>query len=316
MKKLVVTTMAVFVFGVTSYVGYPWVLGQVKDRHPVAYVRYVESRLAQDLETMNKARFRLGTEVERLSAQNSKLSAKVQRARSLANDFRVAYQELEQSGQDAAVVHDCAYTKAQMFSQVSLLLAEAEGYRQSQEELAATLARGEQQMEQYAVQIGKTESQLAILATKRELIRLQDLTVEGQELLAEVDQLMIENAQAVACSPVRPSWEIEDDTHDEASKRKVEEYLAAEPEQVATAIVAACVVEVREETKIVEANLPPAPQSTNRSNSPKIDDKQPERAEVPPAPRPPARTAKKNAEPVTIEVTENTPIFKQSVSQK
>lgn len=290
MKKLIASMIAVVVMGATSYLAYPWALGQVKDRHPVGYVRHVESKLAKDVETMNEARFKLGAEVERLSSQNTKLATKAQHARTLANNFRIAYQTLEKSGDDAAVVHGCAYTKAQIFSQVDLLLAEAEGYEQSLEEIEATLAEGEKRMKQFAVQVGKTESQLAVLATKRELIRVQELTSEGEELLGQVDELMIENARAVACSPIRPSWEIEHDQEDEAANRKVVDYLAAEPDKASTASVA------------IHPGMPESEDGTE--------------VESHPGTRFTIRKAEVKTRGIQVEPVSDTPIFKQSVTQK
>ena len=46
------------------------------------------------------------------------------------------------------------------------------------------------------------ETQLAALATKRELLRARQLTTAGEELLAQVDELMTGNRQAIDANPV------------------------------------------------------------------------------------------------------------------
>jgi hypothetical protein len=302
MKKMIFATLALLTASVTSYAAFPWLVSQAKDRHPVGYVRYVESKLDSDLQTMKKARLELGAEVTKLSQQDTDLAARAQRAEILANDFRIAYQKINNDGSEATVVHGCAYTRPQIQSQVSLLLAEAEGYQDSLAAIESTLTEGNRRMEQFAVQIGKTESQIAMLATKRELIRIQELTTEGEQLLADVDQLLIENSQTVACSPVRTSWEIQDESQEDAIDQKVADYLAAAPDVVAveTTTVVSTYLDTSQgeqtECDFGDTDAPAVPQSETRNT----------------------KVQKPRTKPQASVAThvEEAPIFQQSIRQK
>ena len=94
-------------------------------------------------------------------------------AQTLAEEFRAEYQEALANDAFPIAVRGEAYTEAQVKSQVSLLLAEAEGYSESLAEIECVQAEAEQKMEELAVRIGQTESQLVALATKRELLRVR-----------------------------------------------------------------------------------------------------------------------------------------------
>jgi hypothetical protein len=53
-----------------------------------------------------------------------------------------------------------------------------------------------------------TEAQLAMLPAKRELLRARRLSSEGEQLLAQLDQLFDENARAIQDNPVRSVQEL------------------------------------------------------------------------------------------------------------
>jgi hypothetical protein len=74
---------------------------------------------------------------------------------------------------------------------------------------------------------------LAALTAKREMLRLQSLTAEGQQLLAQVDTLMNENSQVDRDNPVRTVRELmaaaDHRSQKVANHQSVEDFLAAKP---------------------------------------------------------------------------------------
>ena len=200
---------------------------------PAGFVDYAEGQMREDHAVMQKTRRELAAEVGELSKAMKEQSAMAARGQTMAEEFRAEYQEALASDSFPIEIHGEAYTESQVRSQVSLLLAEAEGYSESLAEIENIQTEAEQKMEELAVHISQTESQLAALATKRELLRARQLTTEGETLLAQVDELMAGNTQAIAGNPVRTVRELADAEQSKpvgrATDSRVEEYLAKAP---------------------------------------------------------------------------------------
>jgi len=154
-----------------------------------------------------------------------------EQARTLADQFRTEYQRAKDEGAFPVEVRGAAYTEPQVRAQVSLLLAEAEGYESSLTEVESVQTAAEEKIEELAVRINRTETQLAALATKRELLRARQLTTAGEELLAQVDELMTGNRQAIDANPVGTVRELlargSGKPSGRATDSKVAEFLAA-----------------------------------------------------------------------------------------
>lgn len=206
---------------------------------PAGFVRHAESKLQQDLATMEQTRRELAAEVGRLAKTAREQSALAEQARVLADQFRVEYQAAKDEGAFPIEVRGAAYTEPQVRAQVSLLLAEAEGYESSLTEIESVQTAAEDKIEELAVRINRSETQLAALATKRELLRARQLTTAGEELLAQVDELMTGNRQAIDANPVATVRELlargSGKPSGRATDSKVAEFLAAKARQPDTA---------------------------------------------------------------------------------
>jgi len=200
---------------------------------PVGFANHAQEKLGRDLELMQKTRRELSAEVGQLARKIREQEALGDQAMVLAGEFRTQYQQVSTGERNPVVVRGAAYTEAQVRSQVSMLLAEAEGYQQSVGQLREVKQEAETQIETLAVRISATEAQLAGLSAKRELLRARRLSAEGEQLLAQVDELMTGNAQLIEGNPVRTVRELMDAPTAKPGKpvavRRVEEFLAQEP---------------------------------------------------------------------------------------
>lgn len=201
---------------------------------PAGFVAHAEAKLQQDLATMEQTRRELAAEVGRLSKTAREQSALSEQARTLAEQFRTEYQRAKDEGTFPIEVRGAAYTEPQVRAQVSLLLAQADGYESSLSEIESVQAAAEEKIEELAVRINRTETQLAALATKRELLRARQLTTAGEELLAQVDELMTGNRQAIDANPVGTVRELlargSSKPSGRATDSKVEAFLTAKQE--------------------------------------------------------------------------------------
>ena len=204
-----------------------------READPEGFITYAEGKMQKDLDAMREARRDLAAEIGDLCKLAREQSALASQAQALAERFRAEYQGALADDSFPVEISSQAYTQSQAKSQVSLLLAEAEGYSESLGEIEEVQAEAEQKMEELAVRISKTEWQMAALATKRELLRVRQLTTEGETLLAQVDEVMVDNTLAIADNPVRTVRELAEAERSKPAGRvpesRVEAFLAEAP---------------------------------------------------------------------------------------
>lgn len=175
---------------------------------PVGFTNYVQGRLEKDLEQLKDNRNQLKLETDSLHQTLREHEALLSHSDVVAEEFRTAYQQAQRDDSFPVTVRGAAYTEEQMVSQVRLVLAEAEGYRQSVANLQQVCEKAEAQLQTLTVRIDTTQSQLAMIGTQRELLRSRVLTEAGEEMIAQVDELFEENRRVVHSNPVRPVAEL------------------------------------------------------------------------------------------------------------
>lgn len=171
---------------------------------PVGYLDFVESQLRDDLGKMHETRRSLATELSSISEKEQELTAKQEYAEQMAEQFRSAWRV----GQFPLEVRNAAYTKDQAESQVSVLLAQIDGYTDSLSRVRTARQQSEERVEQLTVQVVRTETNLALIATQRELLKAEELTTTSDQLVAQVDALFTDNRAAIHGSPVRSVEEL------------------------------------------------------------------------------------------------------------
>ncbi len=197
---------------------------------PQGFFGHAEKETREGLAVMQDSHRQLASELGELSNTSREQSALAAQAQAMAEEFRAEYQHALVNDSFPIEVRGKAYTEAEVKRQVSLLLAEAEGYSESLADIENVAAEAEQKMEELTVRIGQRKSELATLATKRELFKVRELTTEGETLLAQVDELMTGNSQAIADNPVRTLRELADAESNKpkgrATNETVEEFLS------------------------------------------------------------------------------------------
>jgi hypothetical protein len=202
---------------------------------PVGFTNYVDQSLRRDLSTLQVTEAELGKEVEALARESRKHQALAEHAERLSVEFREAYQQAQSNGGFPVTVRHAAYTAEQVESQVSLLLAEAEGYRAALEQLEKVRQMAEEKLESLAVRINTTEAQLAMLPTQRELLRARVLSDAGEQLVAQVGHLLEDNRQIIQGNPVRSVVDLiaapTEGTKPRSSLQAAREFLADEADK-------------------------------------------------------------------------------------
>ena len=219
----------------TSLVGWT---EEARRANPVGFAEYARGKLEQDLDTMRTTRRELAAEIGTLASKIREQGALRDQAQQFAEGFRAEYQTAVTNASFPIEVRGAGYTQDQAESQVSMLLAEAEGYGESLTSLQKVKEEAETQLESMTVRINSTETQLATLSVKRELLQARLLSDEGEQLLAQVDDLMTGNAEVIAGNPVRSVRELaqapvsKPEAGKASNRDRVQAFLAAKPAAV------------------------------------------------------------------------------------
>lgn len=200
---------------------------------PAGFAQYASGKLQRDLDVMERTRRELAAEIGHLAGKLRNQEAFRNQARQLGDEFRAKYQQAVATGGFPIQVRSAAYTQAQAKSQVSMILAEISGHEAATGRLEKVKRQAEGQLEALTTRVNGCESQLAALAVQQEMLRAQQLTEEGEKLLAQVDELLDANSRALADNPVRTVRELLGSTDDgkgrQATDDAVDAFLAAKP---------------------------------------------------------------------------------------
>lgn len=200
---------------------------------PAGFAQFASGKLKQDLEVMERTRRELAAEIGHLAGKLRNQEAFRDQARQLGDEFRAKYQQAVATGGFPIQVRNAAYTQAQARFQVSMILAEITGHEAATGRLEKVKKQAEAQLEALTTRVNGCESQLAALAVQQEMLRAQQLTAEGEKLLAQVDELLDANSRALADNPVRTVRELlgsaDDGKGRQASDAAVEAFLAVTP---------------------------------------------------------------------------------------
>ena len=252
--------------------------------NPVGYIDHVTARLERDLSELNRVRRELLVQIAELSQKLHEQEGLLAQAERLAHEFREKYQEAQTTGAFPITVRGAAYTADQAKAQVSLLLAEAEGYRTATSRLRKVREEAETQLEAVTVRINRTEAELVALGAQREVVKARRIFEEQTDLLAKVESLFEDNRRVLSGNPVRTVKELlavgAEPSPTEIRREVVEAFLAAtDGDGAAMGSEPSAAVEAAASPD--ETNTPPT-----HPTEPEIQPEEPAEATVAPAPAP------------------------------
>lgn len=193
---------------------------------PVGYSQYAEAQLKKDRKTFQEMRKDLGMCMETMSKKLTEKSKLLVQGEKFAEDFAEAFD----AGEFPATVHGKEYTETQLRSQIGLTLAEVSGLRKSIAEIEQVSATAELEIQRVVVEGEKNDSQIALLATRREIFRSQPVSAEGLAILTSVNSVLEGNQSFIKENPVGTISEIMNrvslpPAQGSVSGEQVEEYL-------------------------------------------------------------------------------------------
>ncbi|MDD3587487.1 MAG: hypothetical protein PHQ75_09920 [Thermoguttaceae bacterium] len=196
-------------------------------KDPIGYSEFVESRLKKDLEEFKTTRKNLGARMDDIAKKMSDKGKLLVAGRTLADEIAEAIEAKKYP----VTVAGKEYTESQLRSQLSLVVAQMDTMTESLSELEKIQMASEKENERAIIQMEKTESQLSLVAARREIFKAKARTAEGLEMITQCNAVLEQNQTVFANNPVRTIEEMLADTEAKASgahsasAERVEKYL-------------------------------------------------------------------------------------------
>ncbi len=177
---------------------------------PVGFLEYAQEKMSADLQAFQKAK-------QDLAAARVKAEEEMQKTEDLraaaerhSLEFRGAFQAAEASAAFPVAVSGAQYERDDMIEQVRLLLLQRDNYAGVAASYRKVLDTVDARQNDLDRRILDTKAQLTNLGAQKELVRIQKLTEETDELMAQVAELLGENSEVLQDldSPVRTVEEL------------------------------------------------------------------------------------------------------------
>ena len=157
---------------------------------PVGFLTYAEEKLASDIEAFRKSREALAATRSNAEAEKKKNEGLLTSADELAAKFRAAFQASEAAGSWPVDVQGASYDREALIEQVESILGERATYAKVVGIYGDVITSAEEQRKELRDRIQSSEATLVELRAQKELVRVDNLTAEADELLAQVDALI------------------------------------------------------------------------------------------------------------------------------
>jgi len=241
MKKTIVTLVVVIATGFTTLVTVSpawWTCATVTvesliqwtpeaiEKNPILYTQFVEAQLKKDLKTFQVTRKALALRMDTLAKKLAEKTKQLEKGKNFADEFAEAIT----NGTFPVRLHGKDYTETQLRNQLALTLAQVNGLKESVAEITNVSVAAEDELRKLVVNIEKTETQIALLTTRREVSRSRTTSAEGLEMIATVNSVLEGNQILIRHNPVRTIEELLKDNETAtqsvpASETQVHEFL-------------------------------------------------------------------------------------------
>jgi phage shock protein A len=170
---------------------------EARGEDPVGFLTYAEEKLARDIEAFRQSRETLAATRTNAEAEQASNEGLMAAADELAELFHAAFQTAETAASWPIEVQGASYTRAQLVDQVESILSERATYAKVVGIYGDVIVSADEQRKELRDRIQSSEATLVELRAQRELVRVDKLTAEADELLAQVDALINGNRETL-----------------------------------------------------------------------------------------------------------------------
>jgi hypothetical protein len=143
-----------------------------------------------------------------VTEEQTRVQTLLDRAKQLVEEVRTKFRAADATGGFPIAIRDRAYTRAQAVAQVRLLLTEIKGYTRDLDTLTAVARQLEDQIQDLSQRVNSGETQLSLIAPRRELIRTRGVAGSSGQVIREVEELLNPPDEEMVSQPVRSIREL------------------------------------------------------------------------------------------------------------
>jgi phage shock protein A len=227
-SRLIGIVAALIVIGVVAWVvspsfrakaGKAWTdhagwTDEARREDPVGFIDYSIKQLDDSIGKFDSAKVDLAQAKGKLEGMKQTNAEKLAFAEKQLGEFKAAYKTAEGGKGWPVEIAGRSYSQDQLKSQVELFLSQKASYEGIIAETEDGLKVAEAKHRELVNRINESKHNLERLRTQRELVKINKLTAETEKMMAEVNQVLIENDQVNAPESVRT---VEDMMKDAAS---------------------------------------------------------------------------------------------------
>ncbi|HRV81696.1 MAG TPA: hypothetical protein P5218_09680, partial [Planctomycetota bacterium] len=194
---------------------------------PIGFLDHAEKQIQSSLNALMASQSEIQTNVSALITKRDENQNKVDTATRLSDEFKVAYKQAETDNSWPVNVADAKYTKDELIKQVETLIAQKQSYSSLIESQNAALDKASTAQATLKDQITKLKGELQSIATKRDTVKIDQLTAESTKWLEKVNEQVnaSNNLANMGKDPVR---DLDTFVKIDAEKKQKEAEAAAE----------------------------------------------------------------------------------------
>jgi hypothetical protein len=231
MNRIVGWIVVVVLVGVGAYFVFPGFRSKVDatyDKHfgwtpearrkdPVGFIEYSIGKLGDNVTKFESARGDLRVAQTNLEGMKRTNEEKVAFAEKQLQEFKGAYQAAKGGKGWPAAVAGRSYSEAELKSQVTLLLSQKSGYEKVLKQVEGGIATADKRSLQLVNRINESKMKLGLLEAQKALVSVNKLTADTEKLMADVNEVIVENEAMAEKSAVRTVEELMRESEDAAA---------------------------------------------------------------------------------------------------
>lgn len=177
---------------------------EARRENPIEYINYAMATLKADVEKLKGVQTEFARARTKLDEELKERQGKVQKAAFYLEGFKAKYNEAkEKNGGFPVVVEDHKYTEQELIQQIKLTLSEKKANEQVVAQMETALKSQEEKRNLLAMRITESQSKLSLLDSQKVMLQADKLSAAGAEILKNVNDVLVENANAKDESPIR-----------------------------------------------------------------------------------------------------------------
>lgn len=182
---------------------------EARRNDPVGYIEFSVGKLRDNVAKFEEMGASLRGSKASLEQKKKENENKIAFAEKTLQELKAKFLEVKGGAAKWPVeIAGKPYSEADLKNQVNLFLSQKEGFAGLAAQLEKALATADSKSNEILARISDSKGKLAMLETQKEIVKLNKLTGDTEKLLAQVQDVLVQNEAMVQGSAVRTVEEL------------------------------------------------------------------------------------------------------------